>query len=281
VTDELRSRITELEQQLAALKADLDLDRGDAATTSRRGMLRAVAAAGVAGVVGATVATRPAAAATGDNFVLGQSNTANAVTALRNDGPFPDINGPGPIALKLESPGAHIQFVGALGDAVRGTYPNGTLAYNGGTGLLLWSNDNVVRVADGSTSPVHLLAAPERIYDSRQPESLGASGTGPLASGEDRQVSLGFSLGVGNDLLNNASAGAMINLTIVSTAGSGYLTVGPPAMTAPSTSNVNWTAPGQVVANMAITALNEGGLQLWVGGGGATHVIIDVMAILG
>jgi hypothetical protein len=278
VTDELRARIDDLEAQLQALKAELD---NDDRVTTRRGMLRAAAAAGIAGVVGATATSRPAAAATGGNLVLGQSNTADTVTALRNDGPFPSLTGPGPIALRLESPGAHLQFVGAPGDAVFGTYPNGTLAYNGGAGLLLWSNDTVVRVADGTTSPIHLLPAPERIYDSRRPETLGASGVGPMASGEDRQVNLGFSLGVGNDLLNFASAGAMINVTIVSTVGSGYLSVGPPALSAPPSSNVNWTAPGQVVANMAITALNEGSLQLWVGGGGAAHVIIDVMSILG
>jgi hypothetical protein len=276
---ELHDRIRAIETELAALRAELEPERTE--STSRRQMLRDAALAAAAGVAGAAAISRPAEAATGGNFVLGQTNTAEAVTVLRNDGPFPDLRGPGPVALRLESPGAHLQFVGALGDAVFGTYPNGTLAYNGGGGLFLWSNDNVVRVADGTTSALHLLPSPERIYDSRRSGDLGGSGSGPLVSGESRQVSLGFSLGRSNDLLQLASAGAMINLTIVATSGSGYLAVGPPAFTAPSTSTINWTAPGQVVANMAITGMNEGGLQVWAGGGGAAHFIIDCLALLG
>ena len=164
---DLHQRLRDLEAEVASLRAAFD--ESPATATSRRHLLRA-AAAGAVGVVGGAVAlARPAAAATGQPLLLGQANTADAVTSLENNGPFPDLAGPGPIALELRSPGGHIHFVGSPGDAIFGTYPDGTLAYNGTQGLHLQTNDDFVCVGQAGFGPLFVLPQPIRLYDSRTP----------------------------------------------------------------------------------------------------------------
>ena len=47
----------------------------------------------------------------------------------------------------------------------------------------------------------------------------------------------------------------------------------------PPTSNVNWSADGQTVANLVITAVGgENTLEVHAGGSGRTHFIVDVQA---
>lgn len=295
MSEDLHRRLYALEAELASLKADLvdgsvqgDVDGKEVtispdAVTSRRQMLR-TAAAGIAGAIGgAAVLARPAAAATNDNVILGQANVADAVTSIQNNGPFPDLTAPGPIALKLQSAGGHIQFVGALGDATRGGgYPDGTMTYNSSDGLRLWFSSAVTRIVSPTTMPIHPLDQPVRIYDSRRAPSAPRT-TGPIHSGESRGINAFFDeFGVGNDLSIIASSGALVNVTIVNTVGAGFLTVRPPSSGPAATSTINWTGPGQVLANMAITKLSEGSLQVVCGGGSAsTDFVIDVMALLG
>jgi len=94
---DLAGRIAALEQELAALKAQLRADvsaRGgdrsaeppDGAGTSRRGMLRhlAVGAAGVAGAV--VVGARPAAAANGDPVNVGETVSGDLPTQIQYTG---------------------------------------------------------------------------------------------------------------------------------------------------------------------------------------------------
>lgn len=281
MNDDLRLRIRSLEQELAAVRAELDA--GTARVTSRRGLLRAAAAAGAAGVVGATAMARPAAAATGSAVILGQANTADAVTSIQNDGPFPDLNGPGPIALELRSPGAQLRFVGALGDAILGTYPDGTLAYNGGAGLHLATAGTTVRVAQAGWEQIYLLPTPIRLHDSRNPHPGGPLFTGRLASGAARTISTERDdAGEPTELIVGFYTGALVNLTIVDTAGSGFMTVGNPSPTGrPTTSNVNWTTDGQTLANLAVVRLHESNLSVFAGGGGSAHIVVDLLALIG
>jgi hypothetical protein len=276
MNDDLSVRIRELEAQLEALKAEV---RRDDSSPTRRGMLRA-AAVGVAGAVGATVAGRPAAAATGGNVVLGQANTASAVTTLRNDAPATAGTG-GPVAMRLDSNGAHLQFSSIAEADSFGRFPNGTLAYFGADGLHIVSDDTWVRIASGTTVPMHLLPAAVRIYDSR---SASGSGSGELASGESRGVNV--TAAGAADLPRFFGEAVMLNLTVISTEGNGWLTVGPSVgpngnTNRPPTSNINWTAPGQVVANLIVTRLHEGNLTVWAGGNGAAHFILDITAFYG
>ena len=281
MTTDLHQRLHDLEAQVAALRSELDEAAPQA--SSRRHLLRAAAAGAVGVVAGAAAIGRPAAAATGGNLVLGQANTADAVTSLENNGPFPNVNGPGPIALQLRSPGGHIQFVGTPGDAILGTYPDGTLAYNGGDGLALFTGGTRVRVAQVEWGQIHLLAQPIRLHDSRNPHPGGPAFTGRLASGASRNINTATDdAGSFNELLVGSFSGALVNVTIVDTAGSGFLAVGNPGLFGTrTTSNINWTTAGQTLANLAVTRLHEGFLTVFAGGGGSTHVVVDLMALTG
>jgi hypothetical protein len=234
-------------------------------------------------VGGAAVLARPAAAATGQPLVLGQANTADAVTSLENNGPFPDLAGPGPIALELRSPGGHLHFVGSPGDAILGTYPDGTLAYNGTQGLRLQTNNDFVRIGEAGFGPLFVLSPPIRLYDSRTLHVGGTTRNGPLSGGENRPISIEL----GNDdqtieLPVSAVRAAIINLTITETVGSGFLAVGDPGPSGTrTTSNINWSASDQTLANLAITTLFEGNLTIFAGGGGSTEFIVDLMALVG
>lgn len=269
---DLHDRIHALEAELTALKAEL-AEPTAATPRSRRQLLRTAVATAAGAVGSAAVVARPATAATGGNVVLGQDNTADAVTGIANNGPFPNLSGPGPIALKLTSPGGHLQFVGNPGDAIFGTYPDGTLAYNASEGLVLFTGGGRVTVASPSTSALHLLAAPERVYDSR-------NGDGPLSGGQTRTVNLGAS--TGGEVFLEGQAGVMLNVTVVNTVGAGFLSLYSAAVaTPPGSSSVNWSASGQILANMTMVAIDQGSVKITAGGGGSTDIVIDVLAVLG
>jgi hypothetical protein len=279
---DLHRRLRDLEAEVASLRAALD-ESTSVPATSRRHLLRAAAAGAVGVVGGAAVLARPAAAATGQPLVLGQANTADAVTSLENNGPFPDLAGPGPVALELRSPGGHLHFVGSPGDAILGTYPDGTLAYNGTQGLRLQTNNDFVRIGEAGFGPLFVLSPPIRLYDSRTLHVGGTTRNGPLSGGENRPISIEL----GNDdqtieLPVAAVRAAIINLTITETVGSGFLAVGDPGPSgARTTSNINWSASDQTLANLAITTLFEGNLTVFAGGGGSTNFIVDLMALVG
>lgn len=279
MTDDIRSRMHALETELAALRTELD---GTDRVTSRRGLLRA-AAVGAAGVVGGVAIARPAAAATGGTVLLGQANTAGAVTSIENNGPFPNVNGPGPIALELRSPGGHLRFVGAPGDTVLGTYPDGTLAYNSTEGLILHTGGTALRVAQHEWEGIHLLTQPVRLHDSRNPHPGGPLFNGRLTSGASRNINaVEDDAGHPIELLAGFFTGAMVNVTAVDTNGSGFLAVGNPGLFGTrTTSNVNWTTAGQTLANLAVTKLHEGFLTVFAGGGGSTHIVVDLLALIG
>lgn len=279
---DLHRRLHDLEAEVASLRAALN-ESTRLPATSRRHLLRAAAAGAVGVVGGAAAVARPSAAATGQPLLLGQANTADAVTSLENNGPFPNLAGPGPIALELSSPGGHVHFVGSPGDAILGTYPDGTLAYNGTQGLRLQTNNDFVRIGEAGFGPLFVLSPPIRLYDSRTLHIGGTTHNGPLSGGEDRTISI--------ELDNNdqtielpvaAVRAAIINLTITDTVGSGFLAVGDPGPSGTrTTSNINWSASDQTLANLAIATLFEGNLTIFAGGGGSTNFVVDLMALIG
>ncbi len=279
---DIHQRLRDLEAEVASMRAALDESTPPAAT-SRRHLLRAAAVGAVGVVGGAAVLARPAAAATGQPLVLGQANTADAVTSLENNGPFPDLAGPGPIALELRSPGGHLHFVGSPGDAILGTYPDGTLAYNGSQGLRLQTNNDFVRVGEAGFGPLFVLSQPIRLYDSRTPHIGGTTRNGPISSGQDRPISI--ELDNNDEVIELPVAGvraALINLTITDTVAGGFLAVGNPGPDGTrTTSNINWSQSGQTLANLAITTLFEGNLTIFAGGGGSTNFVVDLMALVG
>ena len=279
---DLHRRLLDLEVEVASLRAALD-ESTSAPATSRRHLLRA-AAAGAVGVVGGVAAlARPAAAATGQPVLLGQPNTADAVTSVENNGPFPNLAGPGPVALELRSPGGHVHFVGSPGDAILGTYSDGTLAYNGTQGLRLQTNNDFVRIGEAGFGPLFVLSQPIRLYDSRTPHIGGTTRNGPISGGENRPISI--ELDNNDELIElpvSAIRAAVVNLTITDTVGSGFLAVGNPGPDGPrTTSNINWSAADQTLANLALTTLFEDNLTVFAGGPGSTNFIVDLMALVG
>lgn len=105
---------------------------------------------------------------------------------------------------------------------------------------------------------------PGRAYDSR-------TGGGRLDAGVSRNVSLtpgGFPAG---------ARAVLVNLTIINTVGSGYLTVYQQGATKPPTSNINWYQSGQTTANNATPSVSAAGdVSVFCGGSGGTDFVIDV-----
>lgn len=252
-------------------------------TTDRRHLL-GLAAATAAGAIGAAAIGREASAANGQAVLLGQDNSATLPTRISNDGPFPDLAGPGPVALELESPGGHLRFVGAPGDTVFGTYEAGTLAYNSTSGLEIWQVTTTtpkptLLAKPGTAGAFTLLAPPERVYDSRPNSAPNLPNDGVISAGQTRTINL---LASGTEQFIEDIDGVMLNLTVTQTVGSGFLSVYSAALTTPPTiSSVNWSATAQTVANLTVSACEFAALKVTCGGTGSTHFIIDVLGVYG
>lgn len=130
----------------------------------------------------------------------------------------------------------------------------------------------VARAAPITGSLVTLLT-PIRIYDSRIDDV--PLGRAKLAS--DNTVIVTVSVPDETRFLT----AAFLNVTITETEGAGFLRVSGTdssgTQPVPTTSNINWSQSGQTVANLALTAVgSEAGVDIFAGGGGRTHVIVDV-----
>lgn len=121
---------------------------------------------------------------------------------------------------------------------------------------------------------------PVRVYDSRLDAS---NGRGPMTSGSSRGIAVanGIDLATGAvNLLDAVPAGATAiayNLTVVDTVGSGFLAVTAGTSTTFRASSINWSGGGQILANGQLAPLDsERRLRIFAGGGGNTHVLVDV-----
>lgn len=109
------------------------------------------------------------------------------------------------------------------------------------------------------------LIDPTRIQDSR--------------TMEEGKYFWGSRDGLFHEVLSGARA-ALLNVTVTDTEGAGWLRLGPEFQDPPRTSNINWWADGQTLANLAIVQLTElGGFKVQGGGTGAAHLIIDVLGV--
>jgi hypothetical protein len=112
-----------------------------------------------------------------------------------------------------------------------------------------------------------VLVTPQRILDSRlsEPTKYGSGAVDAIAV-------------PGIDPYN----GVIVNLTVTDTEGSGFVTLGKAPVHPPATSNINWSGPGITLANLAIinTGTNAGGIVIQMEGGGAAHLIIDLVAFI-
>ena len=127
-----------------------------------------------------------------------------------------------------------------------------------------------------SAGTLHLLSEPRRVYDSRPGNApLGPSNGGPkgaMSAGEVRVV----------DCTANGAAvptdatGLMFNLAVTDTNAAGFLTAWGTG-TQPLASSMNWSSPATTLSNsVTIGAGERATFQLLCGGGGVTHVVVDV-----
>ena len=128
--------------------------------------------------------------------------------------------------------------------------------------------------AAGAVTPI----TPTRVYDSRR-----GSGTGPLAGGQNRAVSVADGIDVTTgavttlDVVPAGATAIQYNLTIVNTVATGYLQVAPGDASAITSSSINWTASGQIVANGLMVKLDANRLVRAFASGGSTDFVIDVL----
>jgi subtilisin family serine protease len=107
--------------------------------------------------------------------------------------------------------------------------------------------------------------APQRFVDTR------ISG-GPLAPGERREVVM-----TGQGLVPTAGVGSLaLNVTVVGSTASNYLTVYPTGASPPTASNLNFVA-GQTIANMVIVKVGTSGKITLYNNAGFTPVLVDVV----
>ena len=134
----------------------------------------------------------------------------------------------------------------------------------GATGLVVAGS---APSALAATTGTIVLVTPQRILDSRvnEPTKYGSGAIDSIAVP-----------GI------NPYHGVIVNLTVTGTEGSGFVTLGKAPVIPPTTSNINWSGPGITLANLAIinTGTNAGGIVIQMEGGGAAHLIIDLVAFI-
>lgn len=207
-----------------------------------------------------------------------------------------------PAATAIATRGAHARFIGPQATATAagvsnppatvgptvGTYVGGELYMDDAFNLWFFVKDGTdvrpVHLAGPSvTGSFHAISPrPQRLLDTR-------TGTSParVANNTTTAVSLATAL---TGIASLARA-VMVNLTVTDTVGSGFHTafatgLATSAISNPdgsvAFSNVNWDGPGQNRANLAIVPVGRstGGdpsISLLAGGGGSTHLVIDLM----
>ena len=120
--------------------------------------------------------------------------------------------------------------------------------------------DSILGVSIGYlTGYVPFSGTDPRVLDSR---NTG----GPIPVGTERQVTLGL-----------PGRAAVFNLTAVGMTGAGYVSAYPADIDWPGNSSVNFTAAGQVVANLVVCGMNSSGAIKLRAGVANTNVVVDLI----
>lgn len=271
---------------------DLDViepEHDQPARPNRRRML--LTGAGLAGVAVLTKAGT-ASADDGDPLAIGEENTAQSPTILTNtetDDVFTAAgNGYGG---EFEGSVAPVRLVPAVEPA---TPPPGDLTEAAPTGdahlageLYVDSDGNLwFNTADGSNwtqlnnqpGQLAFLPTPQRAFDSREEWPVPANtNKGRFAALETREIDLSEF----TDIPAGASA-AMINVTVDATGPAGWAFVFSgdvevaAATNIPLASSINWSEPGQIVANTTFTSVSADS-KVKVHTSQPTEVVIDVI----
>lgn len=131
-------------------------------------------------------------------------------------------------------------------------------------------------------SPLFTPIVPARVYDSRK--NNAPTPNGKLATGANRVVPVKDGRHIESNSVqatNVVPAGAKAiayNVTVASTIGGGFLSIGPGDQPGIGSSAINWDAGTGAIANAGIVAI-DGSRRIKVfGGGGSTDFIVDVTA---
>lgn len=136
------------------------------------------------------------------------------------------------------------------------------------------------KLAGPTTAGAFHPLSPGRVYDSRQtlptPGTLATPATRTI-SVADRRNPTGGGV-VQADFVPAGAIAVAANITVISVAGRGFLTVNPGGVTTADASTINWFAAGQNLANGVILSLNTNReLTVVAGGAGAsTNFIVDI-----
>lgn len=134
------------------------------------------------------------------------------------------------------------------------------------------------KITGRSTAGAFHAITPGRVYDSR----VAQPAPGAIAGGQTRTISVasGRNTTTGavtvTDFVPAGATAIAANVTVASVAGGGFLACNPGGTTEVTASTINWTAPGQVLANGVILALDDRRRLTVVAGGGTTHFVVDV-----
>jgi len=138
--------------------------------------------------------------------------------------------------------------------------------YNGSGGAL-----DLVADATGyyaSTGAAYHAVGPTRAMDTRT--GLGGAG-GVVAPGAAAVLPIMGSLGISP---GNVTA-VVLNVTAVSPASGGYLTVYPDGVARPTASNLDFSA-GETIPNLVVVPVVNGNVVFYNGSGGNVQIIADV-----
>ena len=236
------------------------------------------------------------------NGVHGSTMVADGFGVVAANGFQPVADTDAPKALALGSLGSHVQFLtpAAVATAAGLTdYPAqvGPSLGDHGPGELvvddeynLWfsvpgaeDTDPVrwIRLAGRQTTGSFVaLPVAERILDTR-----ANSGT-KVANNATMQVDVTKKLGGTDSSLADGATAVLLNLTLDATEGTGFhRAYSADATLDPNSpfSSINWDGPDQIRANLSVVALGAatpqtaGAIKVTSGGGGSTHLIIDLL----
>jgi hypothetical protein len=245
----------------------------------RRFLRRGAITAAVAASGAAVLTQQPAGAANGDPLLIGQANSGTANTAL-------NVTGTNTIALETSSAsGAQLRLAPNAIDVINDTthtFTEGSLIADSANQALWYTYASGTAATAGLFAlngvPVFVtLSSPQRVYDSRfgYPPTSGVPASnlvkGQLAGNDERVVRV---IGTSSAFIT----AVLMNLTVVNTVGVGFLAMFAAGTGYNGTSNINWSADGQILANMAVSAVDSSG-QVTVRGGGfaRTDFLIDVI----
>ena len=126
--------------------------------------------------------------------------------------------------------------------------------------------------AESSTEGLFVPFTPGRLLNTRELSGPTAGTAGQQIPADDR-----FTLQIGGrlDVPANGAKAVALNITAVRAADRGFIKAYPAGATEPPTSSINFTNPGQVVANHAITSINPTSGEITLQPSQQTHIVVD------